>query len=132
MKDFKEEIVDNDELLNIVNEIKIIIEEGRHNNDSIKDLKKDYTEKIIKLEEALLKYMSENDLEILKNDLSDNRWKYLTKKLANPYEYFNSLDDYQKPVECLKKEDFFSKLKNKCPDDEEIERTKQNIKMFNI
>ena len=30
------------------------------------------------------------------------------------------------------KKDFFSKLKNKCPDDEEIERTKEIIKRFNI
>ena len=32
----------------------------------------------------------------------------------------------------MKKEDFFSKLKNKCPDDEEIQRTKDIIKRFNI
>ena len=32
----------------------------------------------------------------------------------------------------MKKEDFFSKLKNKCPDDEEIERTKETIKTFDI
>ena len=30
------------------------------------------------------------------------------------------------------KKDFFSKLKNKCPDEEEIERTKDNIQKFNI
>ena len=32
----------------------------------------------------------------------------------------------------MKKEDFFSKLKNKCPDDEEIQRTMDIIKKFNI
>ena len=32
----------------------------------------------------------------------------------------------------MKKEDFFSKLKKKCPDDEEIERTKEIIKLFDI
>ena len=32
----------------------------------------------------------------------------------------------------IKKEDFFSKLKNECPDDEEIERTKEIIKIFDI
>ena len=57
---------------------------------------------------------------------------FKTKKLAYPYEYFNSIDDYQKPVNNLKKEHFFSKLKNKCPDDEEIERTMDIIKRFNI
>ena len=52
--------------------------------------------------------------------------------MAYPYEYFNNIDDYQKPVDNLKKEDFFSKIKNKCPDDEEIERTKEIIEKFNI
>ena len=52
------------------------------------------------------------------------------KKVAYPYEYFNSIEDYQKPVDNLKKEHFFSKLKNKCPDDEEIERTMDIIKKF--
>ena len=75
--------------------------------------------------------MGENDLKILKTGFPD-KWKHLTKKLAYPYEYFNSVEDYQKPVDNLKKEHFFSKLKNKCPDDEEIERTKEIIKIFNI
>ena len=75
--------------------------------------------------------MGENDLKYLKTGLPDN-WKFLTKKLANPYEYFNSIDDYQKSVDDLKKEDFFSKLKNKCPDDEEIQRTMDVIEKFNI
>ena len=74
--------------------------------------------------------MGGNDLKILKTGFPD-KWKSLTKKLAYPYEYFNSIDDYQKPVDNLKKEDFFSKLKNKYPDDEEIERTKELIKKFN-
>ena len=59
LKDLKEEIVDNDEILNIVNEI---VEE----NKTIKDLKKDYPDKIKNLEEALLDYMGKNDL---KNNL---------------------------------------------------------------
>ena len=47
------------------------------------------------------------------------------KKNAYPHEYFNNIDDYKKPVDNLKKENFFSKLKNKCPNDNEMERTKQ-------
>ena len=104
LKNFKEEIVDNDELMEIVNKI---VEEDK----TIKDLKKDYPDKIIELEEALLNYMGEIDLKILKAGFPD-KWKYLTKKLAYPYEYFNSIEDYQKPVNNLKNEDFFSKLKN--------------------
>ena len=124
LKDLKEEIVDNDEILNIVNKI---LEEDR----TIEDLKKDNPEEIKELEEALLNYIGENDLKILKIGFPDKR-KYLTKKFAYAYEFFNSIDDYQKPVDNLKKEDFFSKLKNKCPDDEEIERTKEIIKIFDI
>ena len=123
LKNLKEEIVDNDEILNIIIEI---LEDDK----TIKDLKKDYPEEIKNLEEALLDYLGENDPKILKTGFPD-KWKHLTKKLV-PYEYFNSIDDYQKPVNNLKKEDFFSKLKNKCPDDEEIQRTKDIIKRFNI
>ena len=90
MKNLTEEIVDNDEILNIVNEI----EEDR----TIEDLKKDYPDEIEKLEEALLNCMGENDLKIFEQGFPD-KWKYLTKKLAYPYEYFNSIDDYQKPVD---------------------------------
>ena len=131
LKDFKEEIVDNDVILYIVNTIKTLITEDKSKNGSIKDLKKDYPDEIKNLEEALLDYMGENDLKILKTGFPD-KWKYLTKKLAYPYEFFNCIEDYQKPVGNLKKEDFFSKLKNKCPDDKEIERTKEIIKIFDI
>ena len=120
LKNLKEEIIDNDKILNIIN---IIIEYDK----SIKDLKKE----IIKLEEALLDYMGENDFKILKKGFPD-KWKFLTKKLAYPYEYFNGIGDYQKPVTNLEKEDFFSKLKNKCPENEEIQRTMDIIKRFNI
>ena len=124
LKDFKKEIFDNDEILDFVNKI---VGDDR----TIKDLKEDYPDEIKILEEALLDYMGENDLKTLKTGFLD-KWKYLTKKLAYPYEYFNSIDDSQKPVDNLKKEDFFSKLKNNCPDDEEIQRTMDIIKRFNI
>ena len=124
LQNLKKEIVDNDEILNIIDEI---IEEDK----TIKDLKKDYPEEIKNLEEDLLDYLGENDLKILKTGFP-NKWKYLTKKFAYPYEYFNSIEDYEKSVINLEKKDFFSKLKNKCTDDEEIERTMDNIKRFNI
>ena len=81
--------------------------------------------------DSLVKNLVEDDFKILKKEFPD-KWQYLNKKLAYPYEYFNSIDDYKKPVHNLKKEDFFSKLKNKCPDDEEIQRTKEIIEIFNI
>ena len=81
--------------------------------------------------DKLIKNLDEDDFKILKKEFPD-KWQNLNKKLAYPYEYFNSMDDYQKPVDNLKKEDFFSKLKNDYPDDDEIERTKEIIKLFDI
>ena len=122
--DLKKQIVANDYILNIVTDI------GEYNR-ATKDLKKEYSDKINELEEALIDYMGENDLKILEKGFPD-KWKYLTKKSAYPNEYFNSIEDYQKPVDNLKKEHFFSKLKNGYPDDEEIQRTMDNIKKFYI
>ena len=109
MNDFGEELVDNDEILNILKEIKIFFKEDKQ-NDSIQDLKKDYPDNIKELEDALLNYMGENDLKLLKTEFPD-KWKYLAEKLAYPYEYFTCIDDYQKSVDNLNKEDFFSNLK---------------------
>ena len=81
--------------------------------------------------DKLVKNLDEDDFKILKKDFPD-KWQYLNKKLAYPYQFFNSINDYQKPVDNLKKEDFFSKLKNKYPDDDEIERTKEIIKQFDF
>ena len=81
--------------------------------------------------DKLVKNLDEDDFKILKKEFPD-KWQYLNKKLAYPYQYFNSIDDYKKPVNDLKKEDFFSKLKNDYPDDDEIEGTKEIIKLFNI
>ena len=81
--------------------------------------------------DKVVKNLDEEDFEILKKEFPD-KYQYSNKKLAYPYQYFNSIDDYKKPVNDLKKEDFFNKLKNGYPDDDEIERTKEIIKLFNI
>ena len=81
--------------------------------------------------DKLVKSLDEDDFKILEKEFPD-KWQFLNKKLAYPYQYFTSINDYQKPVDNLKKEDFFSKLKNECPDDDAIERTKQIIKLFDI
>ena len=94
LKNLKEEVADKDEILNFVNEI----EEDR----TIEDLKKDYPNGIKNLQEAAPDYMGENDLKTLKTGFPD-KWKYLTKNLADPYEHFKSTDDFQKPVGNLKK-----------------------------
>ena len=64
-----------------------------------------------------------------------NHWMLFKKKLAYPYEFYETLKDYEKPIEELinaGKEAYFSKTKNKIPDQEEIDRTNENIKIFNI
>ena len=130
LKNLKKEVIGDDKLLNFINELENVIDKTKR-NQSISILKKKYPDKINELEEALLNYMGEHDLKILKTEFPD-KWNFLTKKLAYPYEYFNSIDDYQKPVENLENKNFFSKLKNKCPDDIEIDRTREIIKKFNI
>ena len=52
------------------------------------------------------------------------------KKLAYPYEYLN-LGNFQEPL-ILTKEDLWSTLKQKTPPDEEINRTQEIIKKFNV
>ena len=126
LKDLEEEIVGNDELLSIVNETELISEKHKTN----KDLKKGYPDKIKELEEPLLNYMGGNELEFLKTEFPD-KWRYLIKKIAYPYDFFNSIDDYQKPVNNLRKKHFFSKLKNDYLDDEDFQRTMDIIKDFN-
>ena len=81
--------------------------------------------------DKLVKNLDEDDFKILKKEFPD-KWRYINKNLAYPYRYSNSINDYQKPVDNLKEEDFFSKLENDYPDDDEIERTKEITKLFDI
>ena len=87
LRDFKDEIVDNDEILDIVSKIEENYTEEilnlEEDDRTIENLKKYYSEEIDNLEEALLNYMGENDLKVLKRGFPD-KWKYLTKKLAYP------------------------------------------------
>ena len=64
LKKLRKEIVDTDGILDIVNELK---EQDR----TIEILKKDYPDKIKKLEEVLLNYIGENNLKHLKTEFSD-------------------------------------------------------------
>ena len=84
MKDLEQEIVAKDEISNIVIETKILIKEDSYDNDSIKDLQKDYPSKIIKLDQVLLKNLGKNEPKILKSEIPDKKWNYLAKKLAHP------------------------------------------------
>ena len=56
--------------------------------------------------DKLVENLDVDDFKILRKEFPD-KWQYLNKNLAYPYQYFNNIDDYQKPVNNLKKEDFF-------------------------
>ena len=64
--------------------------------------------------DELVKTLDDDVFDILQNEFSDKR-EYPIKQLAYPYEFFKSIDDYQKSAKNSKKEDFFTKLKNACP-----------------
>ena len=81
--------------------------------------------------DKLVQNLDVDDFIILKKEFPD-KWQSFNKKLAYPYENFNHIDDYKKPVNILEKENFFSKLKNGYPDDSERERTKEIIERFDI
>ena len=68
------------------------------------------------------------DFPILKKHKLDD--PLLLKKLAYPYEYFN-WENFDQPLN-LKKEDFYSTLKQSYPSDEEIDRTFEIIKKYEI
>ena len=72
-----------------------------------------------------------DELTLLEKEFPSN-WELLNKKLAYPYEYFKSLDDYNLPVTNLVKESYFSKLKLGYPQDSEIQRTNEIIDTFKI
>ena len=131
----EEKVVDNDEILKIVIEIRKLGKEDRYYNDSIKVLEKDYPDKNENLEETLLKYLVDIILKFWKQNfliILSRFLKYLTKKLSYPYEYFNSLDVYQKPVDNVKRQDFFTKLKIDYTSDEERKRAKEINETVNI
>ena len=59
----------------------------------------------------------------------------LKNKLAYPYEYYKTLEEYEKPIDELLESGnkaYFSKTKNKIPDQEESDRTNEIIRLFNI
>ena len=83
-------------ILKSVDEIETLIIVDR----TFEELKNNFSDEIEKLEEVLVIYVPENDLKTLETEIAD-RWNCFSKKLANPYEYFSSLDDYQKPVKIF-------------------------------
>ena len=68
-------------------------------------MKKDFPFETDKLEEASNIYICEKGFKILKTPFPD-KWTYLSENLAYPYEHFNSVDTYQRPVNIWKRRVF--------------------------
>ena len=69
LKKLKKEILRDDNILKIMNEVEKLLGKNE-NNRSIENIKKNYPDKFIELEQALLDYMGENDLKIIKTGIS--------------------------------------------------------------
>ena len=84
--------------------------------------------------EKLTESLKDVDYIHLKKYFPDH-WILLKNKLAYPYEFYKTLEDYEKPVDILLEagsKAYFSKTANKIPDHKEIDRTNQTINLFNI
>ena len=124
-EEVNKEVVDYKKIWNTVIEI-------WEEDSTIKDFKKDYSDKIEK-KEASRNYKGENVLHFLKIEFPVNNWKYLTKKISYPYEYFKCLDDYKKQVKNSKKNKIFSLIwKTNLLVMKKLERTRGVIKQINI
>ena len=86
-----------------------------------------FPDEIEKVVGAFINYISEHDFKFLKTEFHA-KWIYLIKKLAYLYQFYNSLDDYGKTVNNLKKEDRFSELKNGYP----IDRKKNELEKSGV
>ena len=82
-----------------------------------------------RLDESV-KTLDNNDFDSFEKEFP-GKWECLNKRLAYQFESFKSIADYQKPVNKLKDENFFSTLKISFPSDEKLERTKEIINFFN-
>ena len=56
----------------------------------------------------------------------------LDRKLAYPYEYFKSFEEYEVPFDKIDKKDYYSRLTNGYPNEAEIERKNKLIDIFKI
>ena len=80
-----------------------------------------------------LKFLGEK-LDNCTNSLKDGNFIFLkeqfrenyhlfTKKIAYPYDYFETLEGYEKNINLLTEKDYYSKLNKEMPSSEEIQRT---------
>ena len=84
--------------------------------------------------EKLTESLTDDDYIHLKSNFP-NHWMIFKKKLAYPYEYYKTIEDYENPIDTLLhcgNEAYYSRTKNSIPDQEEIDRTNEIIKIFNI
>ena len=68
----------------------------------------------------------------MQKNFADNSGVLNKKKMAYPFEYFKTEEDYENPVSISRKEEYFSKLYQCHPEDEEIERTNELSNIFHL
>ena len=73
----------------------------------------------------------DEDYVILKEQFQEN-YHLFTKKLAYPYDYFETIEDYEKDINFSTEKDYYSKLNNKMPSSIEIQKTNEIIKKLGI
>ena len=81
--------------------------------------------------EELMQSSIEQDLILLKREFP-NYWIIISKEPAYQYEFYKNIESCEKLIENLLEcgqEAYYSKLKNKCPDKDEIDRTNKIIKI---
>ena len=80
------------------------------------------------------KNLSKDAFIYLKQEFGRN-CKVFKKKMAYPYDFYQSKEDYEKPIiqlQELGKEAYYSNLNDDYPDRNEIDRTNQFIDVFKI
>ena len=80
------------------------------------------------------KTLTDNQFVYLKNEF-DSNWNLFTEKMAYPYKYFKSNEDYERLIEeliDLSKEVYYNTLHKKYPNQVGMERTNNLIELLNI
>ena len=82
--------------------------------------------------DSIVNSLQEDDLKILKKRISCSCGETIIKKIAYPYEYFNSFEEYEVPFDKIDKKNYYNRLTNGYANEEEIERTIKIIDIFKI
>ena len=94
-------------MVNVVNELDLLISKETYSNDTIQNIKKDFTwiaREIEKFIKTLNYFISEDAPNVLRKDFL-HKWNFLKVNLSYLYKTFNNIDKYWKAIN-----DLFKKL----------------------